>query len=69
MGNAVKLSNGACNAPDGFENIWPTDSIFPGQKLIDVNAPTMISGALSPIARESARITPVEIPGIAAGRT
>ena len=32
-------------------------------------APTMISGAVSPTARESARIEPVAIPGIAAGST
>ena len=34
-----------------------------------VTAPIMISGAVSPIARESARIEPVAIPGIAAGST
>ena len=32
-------------------------------------APTTISGAVSPIARESARITPVAMPGIEAGST
>ena len=32
-------------------------------------APTRISGAVSPIARESERITPVAIPGIDAGST
>ncbi len=34
-----------------------------------VMAPTMISGAVSPTARESARIEPVAIPGIDAGST
>ena len=32
------------------------------------NAPIMISGAVSPIARESARMTPVSMPGSATGR-
>ncbi len=34
-----------------------------------VAAPTSSSGAVSPIAREIARITPVTMPGIEAGRT
>ncbi len=29
----------------------------------------MISGAVSPMARDSARMTPVRMPGIAAGST
>ena len=40
-----------------------------GLKATKVAAPTRISGAVSPIARDSARITPVAMPGIAAGRT
>ena len=32
-------------------------------------APTTISGAVSPMARDSARITPVAMPGTAAGST
>ena len=40
-----------------------------GRRSTKSAAPTTISGAVSPIARESARITPVAIPGIAAGRT
>ena len=32
-------------------------------------APTRMSGAVSPIARDSARITPVAMPGSAPGRT
>ena len=38
-------------------------------KATKVAAPTTISGAVSPIARDSARITPVAMPGTAAGRT
>ena len=34
-----------------------------------MTAPIMISGAVSPIARESARIEPVAMPGIAAGQS
>ena len=34
-----------------------------------VSAPIVISGAVSPIARESARIVPVRMPGSAAGST
>ena len=40
-----------------------------GLKAMKVGAPTRISGAVSPIARDSARITPVAMPGMAAGRT
>ena len=34
-----------------------------------VSAPIVISGAVSPMARESARMTPVRMPGSAAGKT
>ena len=40
-----------------------------GLKVTKIAAPTRISGAVSPIARDSARITPVAMPGIEAGRT
>ena len=40
-----------------------------GSKEMYVTAPIRISGAVSPIARESARIEPVAMPGIAAGST
>ena len=39
-----------------------------GLKATKVAAPTRISGAVSPIARETERITPVAIPGTDAGR-
>jgi hypothetical protein len=41
----------------------------PGAKATNVAAPTTISGAVSPMARDSARITPVAMPGIDAGST
>ena len=34
-----------------------------GVKAMNVTAPTMISGAVSPIARERAKIVPVRMPG------
>jgi hypothetical protein len=40
-----------------------------GLKAMIATAPARIRGAVSPIARDRARITPVAIPGIAAGRT
>ena len=45
------------------------DQILSGTNGIYVSAPIVISGAVSPMARDSARITPVRIPGSAAGRT
>ena len=40
-----------------------------GLNVMKVRAPSRMSGAASPIARERARIEPVAIPGTAAGRT
>ncbi len=40
-----------------------------GSTVTKVAAPTSSSGAASPSARETARITPVAMPGIAAGST
>src|SRR5688572_33394557 len=40
-----------------------------GSKLIAVDAPTTTNGAVSPMAREMARIVPVRIPGSALGNT
>ena len=40
-----------------------------GSNATNVAAPTTISGAVSPMARDSARITPVAMPGTAAGST
>src|SRR5215217_5931722 len=40
-----------------------------GSKLMAVEAPTTTRGAVSPMAREIARMVPVKIPGIAFGRT
>ena len=40
-----------------------------GRNAAKVSAPIMISGAVSPIARESARIMPVRMPGMTCGRT
>ena len=40
-----------------------------GSKTIKVEAPTTISGAVSPIARDIARIVPVRMPGMACGST
>jgi hypothetical protein len=37
--------------------------------LMKVEAPTTISGAVSPMARETARMLPVRIPGRAFGKT
>src|SRR3954464_6061854 len=55
-------------------NIWigiaVNDESRPvGLNAITVAAPITISGAVSPMARDSARITPVAMPGIAAGST
>lgn len=40
-----------------------------GKKATNVRAPIMIRGAVSPIARDSARMIPVKMPGSAEGRT
>ena len=40
-----------------------------GRKGTYVSAPIVMSGAVSPMARDSARMRPVRIPGKAAGRT
>jgi hypothetical protein len=39
-----------------------------GRNAIKVNAPIVIKGALSPIARDIAKITPVAIPPVEYGR-
>ena len=45
------------------------DQIESGANVANVTAPAMMSGAVSPIARDSARINPVKIPGVATGST
>src|SRR5574339_1319208 len=40
-----------------------------GSKLMAVDAPTTTSGAVSPMAREMARMVPVRMPGMALGST
>ena len=44
------------------ELLWKDTFVTP-------NAPSVMSGAVSPMARESARISPVRMPGTAEGRT
>ena len=69
IGKAVKGSNGASKRPLGWRNASRGDSIPPGVDATKTAAPTIKSGAVSPIAREMARITPVTMPGMAVGKT
>ena len=45
------------------------DQIESGAKVTNVTAPIVMSGAVSPIARDSARMSPVRMPGAATGST
>ena len=63
------VSKGAATIPFGFVMMSAGLAMSPGVNATYVSAPIITSGAVSPIARETARITPVRIPGNAAGKT
>ena len=67
----------AWNAGCGLETqlkIWMGSTVngsmgLSGKKAMKVSAPMVISGAVSPMARDRARMMPVSVPGRAAGST
>ena len=70
---AARSLNSSCGR-EIHSKIWSGSAVYAesspsGLKATKLAAPTRISGAVSPIARDRARMTPVAIPGIAAGRT
>src|SRR5215213_3758016 len=72
--SGLKSLEGDDGRPDTQSNTWigiaeKAESSPVGLNVMKVAAPTTIRGAVSPIARASARITPVAMPGTDAGRT
>jgi hypothetical protein len=65
MGNTVNGSDSHCMFTNGNFDC----SSAAGWKAMNVSAPIVISGAVSPSAREMPMMTPVNTPGMAAGNT
>ena len=65
IGSTVKPSNSQRKEMNGNSAVIGGS----GKKAMNVRAPMVISGAVSPSARDRPMMMPVRTPGIAAGRT